>query len=260
MAFRPCIDLKNGKVVQIVGGTLQCDGDATMNFVAERPAREFAELYRQENLLGGHVIMLGPGNERAALECLAAYPFGLQLGGGITRDNARYYLDAGASHVIVTSALFSGDEFIWEKLEDLTEVIGRERLVVDVSCRRGVDGKYRVATNRWRTVTSLELSRAVLGRIESHCGELLVHAADVEGLCRGIDEELVGLLGSWVSVPTTYAGGANKLSDIELVRQLSGGKIDLTIGSALDIFGGSTVRFADAARQGVIGSNDATDN
>ena len=251
MAFRPCIDLRAGRVVQIVGGTLTDDGAQTItNHVSDRSAAEFAALYRRDCLLGGHVIMLGPGSEDAARAALAAYPGGLQIGGGVTAQNAAEWLDAGASHVIVTSYLFPGGLFAPERLRAMTVAVGRSRLVVDLSCRRTPDGAYHVATDRWRTLTDTRLSAETIAQFEAACSELLIHAADVEGKCEGIDEQLVRLLGEWVTLPTSYAGGARCLKDITRVEQLSGGRVDLTIGSALDIFGGSLVRYEDAARLG----------
>jgi len=251
MAFRPCIDLRAGRVVQIVGGTLTDDGAQTVtNYVSDRAAADFAALYRRDTLGGGHVIMLGPGSEDAARSALAAYPGGLQIGGGVTPENAAGWLDAGASHVIVTSYLFSNGVFAPDRLRAMTEAVGRPRLVVDLSCRRTPEGAYHVATDRWRTLTATRLSAATIALFEASCAELLIHAADIEGKCEGIDGELVKLLSQWVSLPTTYAGGARHLGDIARVEQLSGGKLDLTIGSALDIFGGSLVRYEDAARLG----------
>ena len=251
MAFRPCIDLQNGRVVQIVGGTLTDDGSQTItNHTSERPAAEFAALYRQDGLRGGHVIMLGPGSEEAARSALAAYPSGLHLGGGITPSNAASWLEAGASHVIVTSYLFDGGVFSPARLHAMTAVAGKNRLVIDLSCRQAPDGQYYVATNRWQTVTATRLDAALFQLLEPHCAEFLVHAADVEGKSEGIDAGLVQRLGDWVTLPTTYAGGARRLEDVALVEDLSGGKVDLTIGSALDIFGGPGVRYADAARIG----------
>lgn len=251
MAFRPCIDLKDGRVVQIVGGTLTDDGAATVtNFVSERAASDFASLYKRDGLLGGHVIMLGPGNEEAALSALRAYPGGLQVGGGVTPVNAARFLDAGASHVIVTSFLFVADVFSPDRLAQISHAVGPSRLVVDVSVRRAPNGDYCVATNRWQTVTQTRLDAALIRHLENFCDEILVHAADVEGRQAGIDEELVRKLGEWVSVPTTYAGGANALEDIARVEELSARKVDLTIGSALDIFGGKLVKYADAAKLG----------
>jgi phosphoribosylformimino-5-aminoimidazole carboxamide ribotide isomerase len=251
MAFRPCIDLRDGRVVQIVGGTLTDDGAQTVtNHVSDRAAADFAALYRRDNLRGGHVIMLGPDNEDAARAALTTYPGGLQIGGGIAPENSGAWLDAGASHVIVTSYLFPGGVFAPDRLRAMTQAVGQARLVVDLSCRRAPGGAYHVATDRWHTLTATRLSAETIALFEASCDELLIHAADVEGKCEGIDEELVGLLGEWVSLPTTYAGGARRLEDIARVEQLSGGKVDLTIGSALDIFGGSLVRYEDAARLG----------
>jgi len=251
MAFRPCIDLKNGRVVQIVGGTLTDDGSQTItNHVSDQSAADFAALYQRDALQGGHVIMLGPGSEDAARSALAAYPNGLQIGGGINPDNAAWWLEQGASHVVVTSFLFENGAFSPARLEAMTEAVGKDRLVVDVSCRRDSSGAYYVATNRWQTVTATRLDAALFQFFEPACAEFLVHAADVEGKCEGVDTELVRHLGEWVSLPTTYAGGSRRLEDIALVEQLSGGKVDLTIGSALDIFGGMLVRYEDAARLG----------
>ena len=251
MAFRPCIDLRNGLVVQIVGGTLS-DDDSTVrtNFVSERSASDYARLYAADGLRGGHVIMLGPGNDAAAREALAAYPQGLQVGGGIGPENALSYLEGGASHVIVTSYLFDGGRLSYERVERMARAVGPERLVIDLSCRRTPEGEYRVATNRWQTVTDAVVDARLFAGLRDYCAEFLVHAADVEGQCQGIDPDLVVLLGNAVTRPATYAGGAKSLDDIALVERLSGGTVDLTIGSALDIFGGSGVKYADAARLG----------
>lgn len=237
--FRPCIDLHQGQVKQIVGGSLN-DKGADTNFVSEYSSRYYAELYRKHQLNGGHVIALGPGNQEAALEALAAWPDGLQFGGGVNADNAASYLDAGASHVIVTSYLFEGGEFSWERLEAVKAVTGKERLILDLSCRRTESG-WNIATDRWQTVTELAVNEQTLQELSSHCAEFLIHAADVEGLQAGIDEDLVRLLGEACPIPVTYAGGARSLEDLKRVDELSGGKVDLTIGSALDIFGGSGV-------------------
>lgn len=244
--FRPCIDLHEGKVKQIVGGTL---GDAGLrtNFVSEKPAAWFAELYGRDALKGGHVIMLGGGNETAARSALAAYPGGMHIGGGINAQNARAWLDAGASHVIVTSWVFREGRVDWPRLDELVKTIGQERLVLDLSCRRRAD-KYFVVTDRWQKFTELEVSAETLRKFSRFCAEFLIHAVDVEGLCRGIDGELVEKLGNWTTIPTTYAGGANSLADLEQVTALGHGKIDLTIGSALDIFGGSGVTYADCVK------------
>ena len=241
--FRPCIDLHEGQVKQIVGGTL---GDAGLrtNFISEKSAAWFAEIYRRDQLSGGHVIMLGAGNETAARAALTAYPGGLQIGGGINVQNARDWLDAGASHVIVTSWVFREGQVDWARLDELVQKIGKEKLVLDLSCRTR-DEKYFVVTDRWQKFTELEVNAATLQTFSKFCAEFLVHAVDVEGLCRGIDTELVKKLGGWTPLPTTYAGGANSLADLEAVTRLGGGKIDLTIGSALDIFGGGGVKYND---------------
>jgi phosphoribosylformimino-5-aminoimidazole carboxamide ribotide isomerase len=244
--FRPCIDLHEGKVKQLVGGTLeQSSGSLRTNFVSEKSAAAYAEMYRRDGLAGGHVIMLGPGNETEARAALAAYPAGLQIGGGVNLENAMDWLDAGASHVIVTSWVFQDGKVNWDRLEQLKQRIGSARLVLDLSCRKR-DAQYYVVTDRWQKFTDLVLSKQTLEKFASSCAEFLIHAVDVEGLCNGIDRELVTNLAEWVSIPTTYAGGANSLQDLEDVSQLGRGRIDLTIGSALDIFGGKGVCYADA--------------
>lgn len=242
--FRPCIDLHNGSVKQIVGGTLTDDGAGLhTNFVAEHPAEWFASKYRQDGLRGGHVIKLGPGNDAAARAALAAYPGGLQIGGGITPDNAEEWLSFGASHVIVTSVLFDSEgRFRRSVLRELVERVGKNRLVLDLSCRRTRDG-WVVAMNRWQTLTELAVTPATLSMLAGSCDEFLIHAADVEGRCSGIDRELVSMLGSWQGCPMTYAGGIATLADFDLIDSLSGGTIDATVGSALDLFGGSGVRY-----------------
>jgi len=234
-------------VKQIVGGTLTGDAAALRtNFVSVQPAEYYAGLYRADGLTGGHVIMLGPGNKDAARAALAAWRGGLQVGGGIHAENAAEWLEAGASHVIVTSWLFDDDgRFLENRLEAMIRAAGRERLVIDLSCRREAAGGWTVCMNRWQTRTSLPVTPAVLDALGGHCAEFLVHAADVEGQCRGMDEELLQMLGEWGGIPVTYAGGARNPEDLQLAHELSGGKVDVTIGSALDIFGGTGVRYVD---------------
>ena len=249
--FRPCIDLHDGRVKQIVGGSLTQDGASLRtNFVSDRGAAWYADLYRRDGLHGGHVIKLGPGNDLAAREALAAWPGGLQVGGGITPGNAEEWISAGASHVIVTSCLFDAEgKFLEGKLKDLVSAVGAERLVLDLSCRR-VPGGWAVAMNRWQTLTELQVTAETLDMLAEHCAEFLIHAADVEGLCTGIDRELVEMLGSWRRLPMTYAGGISRIQDFDEIDALSGGAMDATAGSALDLFGGGLIRYADlVARQ-----------
>jgi phosphoribosylformimino-5-aminoimidazole carboxamide ribotide isomerase len=243
--FRPCIDLHEGKVKQIVGGSLS-DDPATLrtNFVSEKPASWFAELYKGDGLKGGHVVMLGPGNEAAAREALAAYPGGLHIGGGINLDNARDWLDAGASHVIVTSWVFRDGQLDFDRVRALVNAIGKEQFVLDLSCRLR-DNDYWVVTDRFQKFTEFRIDPQGLDRVAAFCAEFLVHAVDKEGLRGGVDLELVEKLAQWSPIPTTYAGGARSLNDLEEVTRVGQGKVDLTIGSALDIFGGSGVRYAD---------------
>lgn len=243
--FRPCIDLHEGQVKQIVGGSLRDDNEGLRtNFVAEKPPAWFAELYRRDDLSGGHVIKLGPGNEAAAREALAAYPGGLQIGGGVNLDNAAEWLAAGASHVIVTSWVFRDGHIDFERIEALVRRIGSDRLVLDLSCRQR-DDRYWVVTDRWQKFTDCEITSENLGRLAGCCDEFLIHAADVEGLCQGVDLELVEKLAEWSPIECTYAGGAKSLEDLRRVSEAGSGRIHLTIGSALDIFGGDGVRYEE---------------
>lgn len=243
--FRPCIDLHHGKVVQIVGGSLS-DQDAAAtktNFTSDQTPAHYARLYRDAQLPGGHVIALGNGNEAAALEALQAWPGGMQYGGGVTPENAARFLDAGASHVIVTSYVFAGGVIAREKLEALVKAVGKDRLVLDLSCRSR-DGRYFVVTDRWQKFTDAQLNPGLLELLAKSCDEFLVHGVDVEGLRQGIQEDLIELLGNHCPSPVTYAGGVHQLSDLDRVKHIGNGRVDLTIGSALDIFGGA-VKFAD---------------
>ncbi len=244
--FRPCIDLHQGQVKQIVGGTLT-EAGASTNFISNQSATYYANLYRQHQLTGGHIIALGPNNQQQVLEALAAYPKGMQFGGGVNLDNASDYLDAGASHIIVTSYLFEDGQFSWSRLNAIRSAVGAEHLVLDLSCRKTAKG-WMIATDRWQTITDTAINKSTIKELESHCAEFLVHAADVEGLQSGIDSDLVELLGDCCSIPCTYAGGARSLEDLKLVHSLSNGKVDLTIGSALDIFGGHGVSLADCVQ------------
>ena len=244
--FRPCIDLHNGQVKQIVGGTLRDDGTAPdENHVSQYDAAWFADKYQNDQLTGGHVIKLGPGNDQAARSALAAWPGGMQIGGGINDQNATEWLEAGASHVIVTSWLFDETgKFLSDRLEQMVGLIGRKKLVIDLSCRR--DGnEWYVAMNRWQTRTNIMIDLATLDRLSKHADEFLIHAADVEGLCRGVDLELVKLLGQWNGLPVTYAGGAAGMSDLGQVAEVSQGNVDITVGSALDLFGGNGIAYQD---------------
>lgn len=247
MKFRPCIDLHNGKVKQIVGSTLQDRQPEQLktNFVADKPSSYFAELYRRDNLTGGHIIKLGPGNDRAAEDALKTWPGGLQIGGGINIDNAGHWLDSGASHVIVTSCVFKNGRVDWGYLDALEKKVGKKRLVIDLSCRRRGDQFY-IVTDRWQKFTEVTITAASLEQFSMYCDEFLIHAADVEGKCGGIEEELVEKLGLLVPIPTTYAGGVRDIRDMDLINRLGGGRLDATIGSALDIFGGTGVSYQDA--------------
>lgn len=213
------------------------------NFVSEHAPEWYAEKFRADHLTGGHVIKLGPGNEAAAKKALAAWPGGLQLGGGVTLENAKGWIEAGASHVIITSALFSqAGHFLESQAKRFVEEVGADRLVVDLSCRKTASG-WTVAMNRWQTLTDLDITTETLDRLAPYCAEFLIHAADVEGLCGGVDINLVKHLSAWGKKPLTYAGGATNLSDLEWIDKESNGRIDVTVGSALDLFGGQGVTY-----------------
>ena len=245
MEFRPCIDIHNGKVKQIVGGSLRDEGSAAAeNFVAEQDAAFFAGLYRDAGLRGGHIILLNPvGSEyyeatkRQALSALSTYPGGMQIGGGITEENAEEFLEAGASHVIVTSYVFQNGRIHYERLQKLLERVGRERLVLDLSCKK-VGDCYRIVTDRWQKATEEVVNEALLDRLASYCDEFLIHAVDVEGKAQGIEQEVVRLLGNWGKLPITYAGGVHNYRDLELLQELGRNRLNVTVGSALDLFGG----------------------
>ncbi|KIW98423.1 phosphoribosylformimino-5-aminoimidazole carboxamide ribotide isomerase [Cladophialophora bantiana CBS 173.52] len=276
--FRPCIDLHAGQVKQIVGGTLSAqESELKTNYISQHPAEYFAHLYRDASLLGAHIIMLGPGNEQAAKEALAIWPGRLQVGGGITDANAKEWIEAGAEkvsrrdpfavivivfilafvpdrgspsiRVIITSFLFPHGRFSLERLKSVLAVLAddRDKLVIDLSCRRS-GNTWFVAMNKWQTITEMEITKESIKMLEPYCSEFLIHAADNEGLQQGIDTELVKRLSDWCTIPVTYAGGARAVGDLDLVKQCSQGKVDLTIGSALDIFGGSGARFEECIR------------
>lgn len=245
MKFRPCIDLHDGAVKQIVGGSLT-DGEESpvVNFTSTRDPGWYAARYREDGLSGGHVIRLGPGNDQAAEVALAGWPGGLQIGGGIEAGNARSWLDKGAERVIVTSYVFRDGKIFEERLHELNKVVGKEKLVLDLSCRKK-EGRYRIVTDRWQKFTSVAVEPEQLDYLSSFCSEFLIHAVDVEGKSSGIERPLVELLGAWAKIPVTYAGGIHSWSDIEMIRDLGQGRIDFTVGSALDLFGGNGLKYHD---------------
>lgn len=251
MKFRPCIDIHNGSVKQIVGGSLKDAGDrAQENFVSGQDAAFYAGLYREKGISGGHIILLNPVSspyyeetKRQALSALSVYPQGLQAGGGITPENAAAFLNAGASHVIVTSYVFSDGQIQYDRLRTLVKETGKENLVLDLSVRsRG--GQYYIVTDRWQKYTSVELTTQVLDELSGYCDEFLIHAVDVEGKSAGIEEPVAKLLGDWGKIPVTYAGGVHSFADLDKLKELGKGRVDVTIGSALDLFGGQ-MAFAD---------------
>lgn len=248
MKFRPCIDLHGGKVKQIVGSTLSDDSKDTpkTNFESSFDSSYYADLYNKDQIFGGHVIMLGPGNEEAALSALNAFPKGLHVGGGLNSENSKKYLDAGASHVIVTSYVFKDGKINWSNLDKMVDVVGRECLVLDLSCKK-LDGEYYVVTDRWQNFTEFKVNADNIKKLSGLCDEFLIHAADVEGMQNGIDTELVDLLSGITDRPITYAGGIRSLEDMEIIEKAGNGKIDATVGSALDIFGGE-LRYQDVVQ------------
>ena len=244
MRFRPCIDLHNGVVKQIVGASLQDGADPQTNFTTDQPAAYFADRYRQDGLHGGHVIMLGPGNETAATAAATAFPGGLQVGGGINPQNAAAWLHRGAAGVIVTSYVFQNGKLRRDRLQDMVDAVGASRLILDLSCRK-IDGRYVAMTDRWQTATDLEINASTLADLAPSCYEFLIHATAVEGRQAGIDAELVALLGRIAPLPVTYAGGIHSMADVEQIRESGQGKLDFTVGSALDLFGGTGLRYVD---------------
>ena len=245
MEFRPCIDIHNGRVKQIVGESLQDAGNlAEENYVADQDAAFYAKLYREAGIRGGHVILLNPADSpcyaatrEQALGALRAYPGGLQAGGGITPLNAADFLEAGASHVIVTSYVFRDGRIHYDRLERMRNAVGRKRLVLDLSCRRTSQG-YMVVTDRWQKLTQERMGEELMNRLSDYCDEFLVHAVDVEGKSEGIEEELAAALGKWTGRPVTYAGGIHSFQDLELLHALGGNRLNVTVGSALDLYGG----------------------
>ena len=246
MKFRPCIDIHNGKVKQIVGGSLKDAGNqAQENFVSEQDAAFYASLYKEKGLKGGHIILLNSADSEyfqatkaQAMLALGAYPGGLQIGGGVNPDNAADYLAAGASHVIVTSYVFRDGHISWENLEKMVQAVGKEHLVLDLSCRKK-DNQYFIVTDRWQKFTDVPVTLEVMEELGSHCDEFLVHAVDVEGKANGIETELADLLSEYQKCPITYAGGVGSMKDIELLKVHGKGRLDVTVGSALDLFGGT---------------------
>lgn len=245
MRFRPCIDIHNGKVKQIVGGSLKDKGNfAEDNFVSEKDAAWYADLYKSRGLDGGHIILLNPSGSayyqedvRQACLALAVWPGGLQIGGGMTDENAEFFLEKGASHIIVTSFVFRNRQIDYGNLERIKAVTGKEHLVLDLSCRKRNDAYY-IVTDRWQKFTKVKLTEDVLDELSGYCDEFLIHAVDVEGKASGIETDLVSLLGRWKGLPVTYAGGVAGFEDLALLKKLGDGRVDVTIGSALDLFGG----------------------
>lgn len=245
MKFRPCIDIHNGCVKQIVGSSLKDSGsEAVDNFVSGQNADYYAGMYRQDGLTGGHIIILNPaGSEYYEADCrqaelaLKTFPGGMQIGGGITDKNAPHFIEAGASHVIVTSFVFRDGKIDYDNLNRLRDAVGRERIVLDLSCRRR-DGDYYIVTDRWQKYTDVKVKHETLDLLAEYCDEFLIHAVDVEGKSAGIDKDLAELIGSWSGIPVTYAGGIRNLEDVEKLFTASEGRLDITVGSALDLFGG----------------------
>lgn len=246
MRFRPCIDIHNGKIKQIVGGSLADRGDyAIDNYVSEKNGDYYARLYHDAGLTGGHIILLNPAGSpyyeadvRQAELALAAHPGELQIGGGMNDENAAFFLEKGASHVIVTSFVFRNGRINYDNLQKMKKAVGKEHLVLDLSCRKK-DGDYYIVTDRWQKFTEEKLTEELLDELSGYCDEYLVHAVDVEGKASGIEKEVAELLGSWGKGPVTYAGGVSSAEDVRLLKTLGRDRVDVTIGSALDLFGGN---------------------
>lgn len=246
MKFRPCIDIHNGKVKQIVGGSLKDAGDqAKENFVSEQDAAFYARLYKEAEIKGGHVILLNAADSpyyeatrEQAFLALREYPDGLQIGGGVNPNNAADYLNAGASHVIVTSYVFKNGQISWENLDKMVKAVGKEHLVLDLSCRKK-DDQYYIVTDRWQKFTEVPVTLETIKQLASYCDEFLVHAVDVEGKARGVEVELAQLLSQYDEIPITYAGGVGSMKDIEILAECTNSCLNVTVGSALDLFGGT---------------------
>ena len=251
MEFRPCIDIHNGRVKQIVGGSLKDKGNQVEeNFVSQMDGAFYANMYKKAGIRGGHIILLNPvtseyyeATRAQALLALHSYPGGLQLGGGITADNAARFIEAGASHVIVTSYVFNNGRIDYNNLEKLVDAVGKSHLVLDLSCRKK-DDSYYIVTDRWQKFTDEVITEELLDELSQYCDEFLIHAVDVEGKAGGIEKELVSLLGKWGKIPLTYAGGVHSFEDLRLIKELGHNRVNVTIGSALDLFGGS-MKFED---------------
>ena len=251
MEFRPCIDIHNGRVKQIVGGSLKDKGNqAEENFVSKMDGAFYANMYKKAGIRGGHIILLNPvtseyyeATRAQALLALHSYPGGLQIGGGITADNAAQFIEAGASHVIVTSYVFNNGRIDYNNLEKLVDAVGKSHLVLDLSCRKK-DDSYYIVTDRWQKFTDEVITAELLDELSQYCDEFLIHAVDVEGKAGGIEKELVSLLGAWGKIPLTYAGGVHSFEDLRLIKELGHNRVNVTIGSALDLFGGS-MKFED---------------
>lgn len=251
MEFRPCIDIHNGRVKQIVGGSLKDNGNqAEENFVSQMDGAFYANMYKKAGIRGGHIILLNPvtseyyeATRAQALLALHSYPGGLQIGGGITADNAAQFIAAGASHVIVTSYVFNNGRIDYNNLEKLVDAVGKSHLVLDLSCRKK-DDSYYIVTDRWQKFTDEVITEELLDELSQYCDEFLIHAVDVEGKASGIEKELVSLLGDWGKIPLTYAGGVHSFEDLRLIKKLGHNMVNVTIGSALDLFGGS-MKFED---------------
>ncbi len=245
MKFRPCIDIHNGSVKQIVGGSLKDDNNqATDNFVSEKDAGYYANMYHRDNFIGGHIIILNPESSEyyeadieQAKKALSVYKEGMQIGGGVNDTNALRYLELGASHVIVTSYVFRDGMIDFERLTKLSELVGSDRLVLDLSCRYH-NGKYYVVTDRWQKITNEVLDKSLLEKLSRYCDEFLVHAVDVEGKAAGVEKDVIRILGECEGMKITYAGGIHSIEDIEFIKEAGNDNVDFTIGSALDLFGG----------------------
>ncbi len=240
MNFRPCIDVFKGKVVQLIGTSLFGGEEKTIvkHFESEYSPAYYAELFKQDNLKGGHILSLGSGNNDVVIEALKAFNGGMKYGGSVTPENAHVYLDAGATHVIVNSYVFDNGEINLPNLKSLVKSIGKDKLVLDMSCRKK-NGDYYIVTNLWEKFTNVILDQKSLQDISKYCDEIIVHGVDSEGRKQGLESDLVRILAQHTPIKTVYAGGISSIADLTMIKALGNEKIDPCIGTALSIYGGN---------------------
>ena len=94
------------------------------------------------------------------------------------------------------------------------------------------------SAGNWQKWTDVQVTPELLTGLSADCDEFLIHAVDVEGKASGVEKELIRMLGDWEGIPVTYAGGVGSMEDLETIKEIGRGRVDVTIGSALDLFGG----------------------